>query len=53
VEKHLEKPCQRATKPKPRGIRKGVRGVAGRGKRPPSDEDEDPGSEDSSEEWSE
>jgi hypothetical protein len=41
------------TKPTPRGIRKGVKGVAGRGKRPPSDEDEDIGSEDSIEEWSE
>jgi hypothetical protein len=40
-------------KPTPRGIRKGVKGTAGRGKRPPSDEDEDLGSEDSSEEWSE
>jgi hypothetical protein len=40
-------------KPTPRGMRKGVKGTAGRGKRPPSDEDEDTGSEDSSEEWSE
>jgi hypothetical protein len=40
-------------KPTPRGIRKGVKGTAGRGKRPPSDEDEDLSSEDSSEEWSE
>jgi hypothetical protein len=38
--------------PTPRGIRKGVKGTAGYGKRPPSDEDEDIGSEDSSEEWS-
>jgi hypothetical protein len=41
------------TKPTPRGIRKGVKGVAGRGKRPSFDEDEDLGSEDSSEEWTE
>jgi hypothetical protein len=40
-------------KPTPRGIRKGVKGTAGCGKRPPSDEDEDIGSKDSSEEWSE
>jgi hypothetical protein len=40
-------------KPTSRGIRKGVKGTAGRGKRPPSDEDEDIGPEDSSEEWSE
>jgi hypothetical protein len=40
------------TKPTSRGIRRGVKGTAGRGKRPPSDEDEDLGSEDSSEEWS-
>jgi hypothetical protein len=39
-------------KPTPRGIRRGVKGTAGRGKRPPSDEDEDLGSEDSSEDWS-
>jgi hypothetical protein len=39
-------------KPTPRGIRKGVKGTAGRGKRPPSNEDEDLGSEDSSEDWS-
>jgi hypothetical protein len=39
-------------KPTPRGIRRGVKGTVGRGKRPPSDEDEDLGSEDSSEEWS-
>jgi hypothetical protein len=39
-------------KPTPRGFRRGVKGTAGRGKRPPSDEDEDLGSEDSSEEWS-
>jgi hypothetical protein len=37
-------------KPTPRGIRKGDKGTAGCGKRPPSDEDEDLGSEDSSEE---
>jgi hypothetical protein len=41
------------TKATPRGIRKGVKGVAGRGKRPPSDEEEDIGSDDSDEEWSE
>jgi hypothetical protein len=41
------------TKATPRGIKKGVKGVAGCGKRPPSAEDEDIGSEDSSEEWSE
>jgi hypothetical protein len=41
------------TKATPRGIRKGVKGVAVRGKRPPSDEDEDIGSKDSNEEWSE
>jgi hypothetical protein len=40
-------------KPTPRGIRKGVKGTAGRGKRPPSDEDEDIGYKNSSEEWSE
>jgi hypothetical protein len=40
-------------KPTPRGIRKGVKGTAGRGKRPPSVEDEDLESEDSSEDWSE
>jgi hypothetical protein len=39
-------------KPTPRGIRRGVKGTAGRGKRPPSDEDEDLDSEDSSEDWS-
>jgi hypothetical protein len=39
-------------KPTPRGIRRGVKGTAGRGKLPPSDEDEDLGSKDSSEEWS-
>jgi hypothetical protein len=39
-------------KPTPRGIRKGVKGTVSRGKRPPSDEDEDLGSEDSSEDWS-
>jgi hypothetical protein len=39
-------------KPTPRGIRRGVKGTASCGKRPPSDEDEDLGSEDSSEEWS-
>jgi hypothetical protein len=41
------------TKATPIGIRKGVKGVVGRGKHPTSDEDEDIGSEDSSEEWSE
>jgi hypothetical protein len=40
-------------KPTPRGIRKGVKGTAGRAKRPPSVEDEDLESEDSSEDWSE
>jgi hypothetical protein len=40
-------------KPTPRGIIKGVKGTAGCGKCRPSDEDEDLGSEDSSEEWSE
>jgi hypothetical protein len=39
-------------KPTPRGIRKGVKGTVSRGKRPPSDEDEDLGSKDSSEDWS-
>jgi hypothetical protein len=39
-------------KPTPRGLRKGVKGTAGCGRRPPSDEDEDIRSEDSSEEWS-
>jgi hypothetical protein len=38
--------------PTPRGIKEGVKGTAGRGKCPPSDEDDDIGSEDSSEEWS-
>jgi hypothetical protein len=37
-------------KPTPRGTRKGVKGTAGRGKCPPSVEDEDLDSEDSSEE---
>jgi hypothetical protein len=41
------------TKATPRGIRKGVKGVVGRGKFYPSDEEEDIGSEDSDEEWSE
>jgi hypothetical protein len=36
----------------PKGIRRGVKGIASCGKRPPSDEDEDLGSEDSSEDWS-
>jgi hypothetical protein len=36
----------------PTGIRRGVKGTANHGKRPPSDEDEDLGSEDSSEDWS-
>jgi hypothetical protein len=36
----------------PRGIRRGVKGTAGRGKRSPSYEDEDLGSKYSSEEWS-
>jgi hypothetical protein len=36
----------------PTGNRRGVKGTASRGKRPPSDEDEDLDSEDSSEDWS-
>jgi hypothetical protein len=41
------------TKATPRGITKGVKSVVGRGKCPTTDEDEDIGSEDSSEEWTE
>jgi hypothetical protein len=41
------------TKATPRGITKGVKSVVGRGKRPTTDEDEDIGFEDSSEEWTE
>jgi hypothetical protein len=41
------------TKATPNGIRKGVKGVTGHSKHPPSDEDEDTGSEDSDEDWSE
>jgi hypothetical protein len=41
------------SKPTPRGIRKGVKVTAGCDKRPLLDEDEDLGSEDFSEEWSE
>jgi hypothetical protein len=40
-----------STKSAPSGVRKGYKGVASRGRRPPSDEDEDLDSDDTDEEW--